>query len=73
LREGVEDYEFLHLLRDRLTQRRATLDAATVKRIEALLDVPPAVTRDMTTFTTDPAPIYARRAEVARAIEELGR
>ncbi len=26
-----------------------------------------------TLFTTDPAPIYARRAEIARAIEELGR
>jgi len=27
----------------------------------------------MTTFTTDPAPIYARRAEIAQAIERLSR
>ena len=30
-----------------------------------------AITKDMTTFTTDPAPIYARRAAVAEAIERL--
>ncbi len=42
-----------------------------MRRYEALLEVPAAITRDMTTFTTDPAPIYTRRAEVARAIEEL--
>ncbi len=73
LREGVEDYEFLHLLRDLLAQRREGLDSATVKRFEALLNVPQTITRDMTTFTTDSALIYARRAEIARAIEELSR
>ncbi len=73
LREGVEDYEFLHLLRDLLTQRRDGLDSANVKRIESLLSVPQTITRDMTSFTTDPAPIYVRRAEIARAIEELSR
>ncbi len=73
LREGVEDYEFLHLLRDLLSRRREGLDSATVTRLEALLNVPQTITRDMTTFTTDPAPIYARRADIARAIEELGR
>ena len=30
-----------------------------------------AITRDMTTFTTDPTPIYARRTAVAGAIEQL--
>lgn len=73
LREGVEDYEFLYLLRDLLARRRDGLDEAVVKRVEALLDVPQTITRDMTTFTTAPAPIYARRAEIARAIEELSR
>jgi hypothetical protein len=73
LREGVEDYEMLYQLGDLLTKRRVQLEAAVAKRYEALLEVPSAITRDMTTFTTDPAPIYARRAEVARAIEELSR
>ncbi len=73
LREGVEDYEFLWLLRQRLESQRDRLPAEEVKRIEALLEVPPEITRDMTTFTTDPAPIYARRAAIAEAIERLGR
>jgi hypothetical protein len=73
LREGVEDYEMLYQLRDLLAKRRSTLDPARLKQIEALLEVPADITRDMTTFTTDPAPIYARRGEVARAIEELSR
>lgn len=72
LREGVEDYEFLCLLRQRLEARRASLPAEEVKRIEALLEVPPEITRDMTTFTTDPTPIYTRRAAIAEAIERLG-
>jgi hypothetical protein len=63
----------LYQLRDLIAKKRASLDSATVKRVESLLEVPAEITRDMTTFTTDPAPIYARRAEVARAIEELSR
>jgi hypothetical protein len=73
LREGVEDYEFLWLLRDVLSKKRASLSAEDVKRYESLLDVPAAITKDMTTFTTDPAPIYARRAAIAEAIEKLSR
>ena len=72
LREGVEDYEFLWLLRQRLESRRNRLPPEQIKHIEALLEVPPEITRDMTTFTTDPAPIYARRAAIAEAIERLG-
>lgn len=72
LREGIEDYEMLYLLRERLQQRRATLPAETIARCEALLQVPESITKDMTTFTTDPRPILARRAEIAAAIESLG-
>jgi succinate dehydrogenase flavin-adding protein (antitoxin of CptAB toxin-antitoxin module) len=71
LREGIEDWEYLYLLRQLLGTRRAKLTDEQVKHYEALLEVPDAVTKDMTTFTTDPAPIYARRAEVAEAIEQL--
>ena len=73
LREGVEDYEFLYLLRERLAQRRASLSEEQIRRIESLLSVPKSITADMTTFTTDPAPIDERRAAIAEAIEELGR
>ena len=73
LREGVEDYEFLWLLRDLLGKKRNNLTAEEVKHYESLLDVPAAITKDTTTFTTDPAPIYARRAAIAEAIEKLSR
>jgi hypothetical protein len=72
LREGVEDFEFLYLLRERLAKHRASLKPEEVKQYEALLEVPAEITRDMTTFATDPSPIYARRAAVAEAIERLG-
>lgn len=71
LREGIEDYEYLYLLRDLLARKRAGLSADEVKRIESLLEVPPAIAKDMTTFTTDPAPIYARRTQIAEAIERI--
>ncbi len=71
LREGVEDYEMLHLLRSLVNRQVNTLAADVRARYEALLDVPPEITADMTTFTTDPEPIHARRAEIAGAIEQL--
>lgn len=71
LREGIEDYESLWLLRDLIARRRAALPADEVQRLEALLVVPAAITTDMTAFATDPAPIYTHRAAVAQAIERL--
>ncbi len=71
LREGVEDYEMLHMLRRLIGKHGDTLPADAQARYEALLDVPPEITADMTTFTADPEPIYARRAEIAEAIERL--
>jgi hypothetical protein len=35
--------------------------------------VPPEITKDVTTFTKDPAPVETRRHAVAKAIEALGR
>jgi hypothetical protein len=71
LREGVEDYEYLYLLREQLNRRRANLPADEIKKIEYLLTVPESITKDMTNFTTDPTPIYERRAAVARMIERM--
>ena len=56
LREGVEDYEFLHLLRDLLSRRREGLDSLTVKRIEALLNVPQTITSRHDDFHDRPRP-----------------
>ena len=71
LREGVEDYEYLSLLRQAIDQQRSRLSADAVRELEALLDVPAGITAEMTVFTTDPAPVYAHRRAVAEAIERL--
>ncbi|HUT08859.1 MAG TPA: glycoside hydrolase domain-containing protein [Thermoguttaceae bacterium] len=71
LREGIEDYEFLYMLRELLDKRRKDLRPEEIEKYEALLEVPESITADMTTFTTDPAPIYARRTAIAEAIERL--
>ncbi|NCO91329.1 MAG: DUF4091 domain-containing protein [Armatimonadetes bacterium] len=73
LRDGIEDYEYLVILRDLLRTRGDKLPAAARKRYAALLEVPDSITADMTTFTRDPAPIETRREEVARAIERLAK
>jgi len=71
LREGIEDFEYLYRLRELLEKRRDDLPPEKVKAYESLLAVPKEITSDMTTFTNDPTPIYARRAKIAAAIEEL--
>jgi hypothetical protein len=73
LRDGVEDYEYLAMLRRLLEARKDKLSVDERARYEGLLEVPKEITADMTTFTTDPAVIERRRDEVARAIERLGR
>jgi len=71
LREGIEDYEMLYLLRELLEKHGEKLTAQQRMSFEALLEVPPEITREMTVFTTDPAPICQRRRRVAEAIERL--
>jgi hypothetical protein len=71
LREGVEDYEYLYLLRELIEDRRARLSDEQLEHFQSLLVVPAEITSDMTTFSTDPAPIYRRRRAVAEAIEDL--
>ncbi|MBI5834748.1 MAG: DUF4091 domain-containing protein [Armatimonadetes bacterium] len=68
LRDGIEDYEYLAMLKRAV----AKLPAAQRAPYEALLTVPAAITTDAVTFTRDPAPIEARRLEVARALERIG-
>jgi hypothetical protein len=71
LRDGIEDYEYHALLQRLVDARRATLTAEQLAEYTALLQVPAAITSDLTTFTRDPAPIDQRREEIARAIERL--
>ena len=71
LREGIEDYESLYMLRELLALSRARLTAEQRQQYESLLAVPESITSDMTTFATDPAPMYTHRRAVAEAIERL--
>ncbi|MCL4692500.1 MAG: DUF4091 domain-containing protein [Candidatus Hydrogenedentes bacterium] len=72
LRDGVEDYEYLAILRGLLEDSRAeAVGEAELNEYRALLEVPDAITASMTNFTLDPAPIEARRNAIARAIEHV--
>ena len=70
-RDGIEDYEYLVLLKKLLAQKRGTLAPEQVARYEKLLEVPGAISAGLTTYTTDPAPIAVRRQEVSKALEVL--
>ncbi len=59
IRDGIEDYEYLWLLRERAPQSK-------------LLSVGPELSQDFTHFCKDPAVLAARRLELARAIEAAG-
>jgi len=73
LRDGIEDYEYLAILRRLLAEKGGRLKPDERARCMALLAVPESISKDMTHFTGDPGPIEARRAEIAEAIEELRR
>ena len=73
LRDGIEDYEYLSILKRLIQARKQDLTPDQVRRYSALLTVPDDITTDMTHFTKDPAPIEAHRDKVARAIEALSR
>jgi hypothetical protein len=71
LRDGIEDYEYFATLKRLLEKNAAKLTAEDRAAMEKLLQVPESVTKDMTTFTKDPAPMESRRHEIAKAIERL--
>jgi hypothetical protein len=73
LRDGIEDYEYLAILKRLLKKKEPGLSEAQRKKYAALLEVPQDITKNMTTFTKDPAPIEARRDQLARAVAELSR
>jgi hypothetical protein len=73
LRDGIEDYEYMVILKKLIEANKDKLDAGRLQKYNALLEVPDNITSNMTTFTTDPAPIEAQRDRIARAISELNR
>jgi len=71
LRDGIEDYEYLAMLKRLIQRHRSDLTDAQEQRYSALLVVPEDITTDLTHFTQDPAPLARHRDRLARAIMEL--
>jgi hypothetical protein len=71
LRDGIEDYEYLTILRGKLQEHHTSLSPEKLREYQSLLQVPENLTRSMTEFTRDGGPIELRRHEIARAIESL--
>jgi len=77
-REGVEDYEYLYLLRQLVSQAKAADEDATqgervLTQAAELVDIPNAGGRYSTKILSDPEALYRVRREVAEAIEALGK
>ncbi len=69
-RDGIEDYEYFHLLRTLLDQR-PDAPAEVRREAESVLEVDPAVVTDNEVFTEDPGVLLEARARMARLIEAL--
>jgi hypothetical protein len=77
-REGIEDYEYLYLLRQRIEQAKAAGQsvAAAEAALQSALDlvqIPNAGGYYSTKILPDPQKLYTERAKVASAIESLVR
>ncbi len=71
LRDGIEDYEYLCILRQLLAQRKGGLSREAFQNYAQLLTVPENITRSMTEFAADGLPIAQQRHRLAMAIQEL--
>ena len=65
LRDGIEDYEYLWLLR----QKQPALSPADQAAAAKLLAIDAPLAKSNVVYTNDPAVILARRAAVAAILE----
>ncbi|MGB2820962.1 MAG: glycoside hydrolase domain-containing protein, partial [Phycisphaerae bacterium] len=77
-REGVEDYEYLYLLRGLVAKakaggRDASAGEAALRAAATLVTIPNAGGRYSTGILADPDAVFRVREQVARAIEKLRR
>ncbi|MBN1864756.1 MAG: DUF4091 domain-containing protein [Victivallales bacterium] len=72
MRDGLEDYEYLALLRKQL-DRLAVLDGENplIGKYRDLLDLDPEIMKSAEIWTHDPQTLMKRRRELAAAVEEL--
>jgi hypothetical protein len=77
-REGVEDYEYLHMLRQLVAEAQAAARdvsgaEAVLQRAAELVAIPNAGGRWSSKILADPSAVYRLRGAAAEAIEELAR
>jgi hypothetical protein len=73
LRDGLEDYEYLVILKRLLAEKRDEISWPQKPRYEKLLEIPDSISKDLKHYTKDPAPVEKRRDAIAHAIEKLSR
>jgi hypothetical protein len=71
LRDGMEDYEYLWLLKQQIERVKAKADARLLTEAQALLMVPGTISKDTTHFTSDVRPLLEQRRKIAAMIEKL--
>ena len=73
IRDGIEDYDYLRLLGDRVKKLEAAGgNAALLERAKNALNLK-ALVPDLVTFPRDPKVLTDKREEIARMIVELGK
>ena len=71
LRDGIEDYEYLWMLREAIAKKAGSPAA---RQAAALLEVPEEIVgENASSFAHRPLPILEHRRRVAEALEKLSR
>ncbi|MDO5554588.1 MAG: DUF4091 domain-containing protein [Planctomycetia bacterium] len=70
IREGVEDYHLLLMLKELAETQKETLTESQKERLADVFNMTP-ITKSLTEFTLTPVPIYQQRQKIADLIMEL--
>jgi len=74
LRDGIEDYEYLTMLKKRVEElKKRQPESKIIAEAEKLLTVPPAVAKSVREYSADPEHLQQYRNAVAEMIVKLGR
>lgn len=71
LRDGIEDYDYLMVLKQMTDPSTASGKTAAAKKYRRLLDIPESIVSDQQTYCKDPKVLLEYRARLAEAIERL--
>lgn len=75
IRDGIEDFEYLHILDSlaRSAEKSSGADTSLIARAKELVSVRDDVVKSPWEYTTDPEKVLNARAEIAEMIEKLSR